>query len=414
MPVQSMDVLTATVSSCSENARGWRGKFQAPDGAAKETVVRAVANVRPESSVILGQARYRADALRKDVSGRPADCVRQPSIEAEIYSRRSGDGERHALLRSRSPGINESMDWVVYWFMFPACIVIAAVATFSGISGAALMTPVFLIGFPLMGVPPLSTVAAIGTSLFVETSGFGTGVYRYWRRRLADMGAVRTLATVTVPLGILGAVAAHHAPTNLLRIGYGVAMVGVALLLYTGESSGRRAQRYKCPCIVCESECSYGDCPAEQRRRVETTDDEIFQYCAEGMKGQMVFSGIGAFIAGMISTGVGEATLPLLVRRSRFPVPVAAATSTFVVAATVFGAGITHFVQLAILGGLSAIPWNLIVWAVPGAIIGATIGTHFQGKIRERVARIFFSLLFLSIGIVFVMAFTVFKQRFGN
>ena len=29
------------------------------------------------------------------------------------------------------------MDWLVYWFMFPACILIAAVATFSGISGAA-------------------------------------------------------------------------------------------------------------------------------------------------------------------------------------------------------------------------------------------------------------------------------------
>ena len=69
------------------------------------------------------------------------------------------------------------MDWFVYWFMFPACIVIASTATFSGISGAALMTPFFLIGFPLMGLPRLSTVAAIGAALFLETSGFGAGVY---------------------------------------------------------------------------------------------------------------------------------------------------------------------------------------------------------------------------------------------
>jgi uncharacterized membrane protein YfcA len=134
------------------------------------------------------------------------------------------------------------MDWLVYWFMFPTCIVIAAVATFSGISGAALITPMLLIGFPLLGVPTLSTVAAIGSSLFIETSGFGTAVYRYWKRRLADIRTVRTLVTVTVPLGILGAVIAHHAPINLLRIGYGVAMIGVAFLLYTGESSGRRPE----------------------------------------------------------------------------------------------------------------------------------------------------------------------------
>src|SRR5260370_37605669 len=92
----------------------------------------------------------------------------------------------------------ESMDWLVYWFMFPACSLIAAAATFSGISGAAFITPVFLIGFPLMGVPPLSTVAAIGTSLFLETSGFGTAVYRYWRRRLADMRTAPPLGAPAV------------------------------------------------------------------------------------------------------------------------------------------------------------------------------------------------------------------------
>jgi len=41
--------------------------------------------------------------------------------------------------------------------------------------------PVFLIGFPLFDVPPLTTVEAIGTSLLLETSGFGTGLYRYFR-----------------------------------------------------------------------------------------------------------------------------------------------------------------------------------------------------------------------------------------
>ena len=41
------------------------------------------------------------------------------------------------------------MDWTVYWFMFPVCIGVASVAMFSGISGAAFLTPIFLIGFPL-------------------------------------------------------------------------------------------------------------------------------------------------------------------------------------------------------------------------------------------------------------------------
>jgi uncharacterized membrane protein YfcA len=118
-------------------------------------------------------------------------------------------------------------------------------------------------------------------------------------------------------------------------------------------------------------------------------------------------------LTGLISTGVGEATLPTLVRRSRVPVPVAAATSTFVVAGTVVVAALAHLVQLARERGFAAIPWNLIVWGVPGAIIGATLGTHLQGRVSERATRRFFSGLFLAIGVTFLLAFTVFARRFA-
>lgn len=40
--------------------------------------------------------------------------------------------------------------------MFPACIIIAATAIFSGISGAGLLTPLIMVGFPLMGAPRLT------------------------------------------------------------------------------------------------------------------------------------------------------------------------------------------------------------------------------------------------------------------
>jgi hypothetical protein len=94
------------------------------------------------------------------------------------------------------------VDWTVYWFMLPVCVVVASVAMFSGISGAAMLTPVFLIGFPLLGVPRLTTVEAIGTSLLLETSGFGTGVARYLAMREVTARAVlddNWLGASTVP-----------------------------------------------------------------------------------------------------------------------------------------------------------------------------------------------------------------------
>jgi uncharacterized membrane protein YfcA len=92
---------------------------------------------------------------------------------------------------------------------------------------------------------------------------------------------------------------------------------------------------------------------------------------------------------------------------------VAAATSTVVVAGTVVGAALTHMIQLATHGGLTAIPWTLIVWAVPGAVVGAVLGTGLQGKVSPRLTRWFFGGLFLTIGVAFLLAFTVFKASFS-
>lgn len=85
--------------------------------------------------------------------------------------------------------------------------------------------------------------------------------------------------------------------------------------------------------------------------------------------------------------------------------PVAAATSTLVVAATVTGAALTHMFELAREGGFAAIPWNLLVWAVPGAVIGALLGSRLQGRIPERRSQQFFAGLFGLIGVVFVAVF---------
>lgn len=307
------------------------------------------------------------------------------------------------------------MEWTVYWFMLPACVVIAATATFSGISGAALMTPMFILVFPWLGVPTLSTIQSIGAALFLETAGFGAGVYHYARMRIADLRMARALITFTAPSAVAGALLAHEAPAMVLRIAYGVAMLGVAWLLGRGNSPPTQAKKpdVPCPCLVCESECSQPDseCPPQRRRELRSADGKSYAWCANFERPQRIFSATGAFLAGLISTGVGEATLPMLVRKGRVPVPVAAATSTLVVAGTVVAASIAHGVLLGLQGGLNAIPWNLIVWGVPGAIAGAAIGTRLQGRISERVTRIFFATLFALIGLVFLLAFTVFRGR---
>jgi uncharacterized protein len=314
------------------------------------------------------------------------------------------------------------MNWIVYWFMFPVCIVIATAAMFSGISGAALLTPTFLIGFPLFSVPRLGTVAAIGTSLFLETSGFGTGLFRYLSARLVDLKTAKSLILLCLPLGVLGSIAASRVPADLLRIGYGIAMLGLAYVLVQDKQKGKHPSDEPtvgpgapepAPLVVCDSDQAHQHCRGGSHRQLRAASGRVYDFCAHGLGLQRAISGGGALVAGMISTGVGEATLPPLVRRSKFPVPVAAATSTVVVACTVAGAAVTHFVELIQHGGLAAIPWNLLVYAVPGAVIGAFVGTRLQGRVSEKAARLFFAGLFAAIGVAFLLAFTVFRHRFA-
>jgi uncharacterized membrane protein YfcA len=130
--------------------------------------------------------------------------------------------------------------------------------------------------------------------------------------------------------------------------------------------------------------------------------------CAHGLRLQRPISGLGAFMTGLISTGVGELTSPLLIVRSGFPVPIAAATSIILVAVADISAVLTHFTQFVMREGVGAIPWNLIVWGVPGMATGAFLGSHLQGRVSEHASRRFFAGLFVDIGITF-SAFTLFS-----
>ncbi|MEX0699462.1 MAG: TSUP family transporter [Acidimicrobiia bacterium] len=123
---------------------------------------------------------------------------------------------------------------------------------------------------------------------------------------------------VTVPLGVVGALAARTAPVSFLRGVYGIVMVGLALVSWQHRPSSGVAYE--------------GDKPV---RTVTAATGDEYRYPVPRLSGQRIASGAGALLAGLISTGVGEATLPGLVRRYRFPVPVAAATTTVVVATAV-------------------------------------------------------------------------------
>lgn len=278
--------------------------------------------------------------------------------------------------------------WTVYWFQSIACFVFATVAMFSGISGAALMLPWFIIGFAMLGVPEITTQQAIASALFLESAAFSIGIYRYARRGFIDWTSVRQLAPLVMIAAVFGALVAHVSPEWALRLVYSALMLGAAWLLIRSTTH--------------EGE-QHAPCPEGEPRELNTEGDNTYKFCAHGLRLQRPISGVGGLMTGLISTGIGELTQPLLITRSRFPVPIAAATSIVLVAVADVSAIVTHFTQFMLQEGLGAIPWNLIVWGVPGMAAGALVGAQLQGHVSQRASKKFFAGLFVLLSVTFVI-----------
>ena len=256
---------------------------------------------------------------------------------------------------------------VDYWFMFPACVAIASVAVFAGISGATLLLPLFFLLFPAFGVPALIPAQAVGAALCLQVSAFGLAVYRYTTRGLVLWPLVAQTAAVSIPAAVAGALIAPWVSVAAFRLVFAAGLVAVIPTLWRPRPAAMAPR-------------------APQR----LTAGEI-----------AIAGGLGGLMTGIVSAGVGEASIPVLSRRA-LAMPAVAASATVLVAFTVGAAIITTAARLAIDHQLGHFAWPVVAWGVPGAIIGQELAVRTQGRIAERPVRMFLGGLFAVIASGFV------------
>ena len=296
------------------------------------------------------------------------------------------------------------LDWVQYWFMFPISICVATTAMLSGIGGAALFIPIFVIIFPLLGPEyPLTTAAAIGSALMTEVFGFSSGFVGYYRKKLIDFHSALPFILVSVPIAIVGAVllASLKDQEVFLKGAYALLMLILCpiILRHTPAESDHS--------LLSSSDMKN----KSERVKMSITSRDGIKYDYHkprlGVFGAGA-TGVGGFITGLLGVGIGEVIMPQLVKRNRVPVAVAAATSVFTVIITIASASFTQVTALIAAGGINAIPWNLVVYTIPAVILGGQIGPRLQGKITQGTMEKIIAVLFGIIGIA--MAFIVIRQ----
>jgi len=281
------------------------------------------------------------------------------------------------------------MDFTLYWFMFPVSILVATCAMLSGIGGAALFTPIFILIFPLLGPEYVlaSTITAIAAALFTQTFGFLSGFIGYYRRKLIDYELAWRILRFSIPVAILGALTASVVHDSVLLASYAVLVAVLAVVMWRNPVRVVGSGKHE-----------------EGLAVVELTDSrgQTYTYDRPGL-GVWSYSltGIGAFLTGMVSVGIGEVTISKLTHK-HVPIAVAAATSVLVVILTIVFASATLFAQLIRADGWQAVPWNLLVYDIPGVLIGGQIGPRLQGLIPPHRMRRAISALFVVLAVAMI------------
>ncbi len=247
--------------------------------------------------------------------------------------------------------------------------------------------PIFILGLRT------SPEVAIGTGLITEVFGFASGLFAYTRKKLIDYKLGFNLLMVTIPLALVGTWVAGSIEPDYLKIILGVGLFAIAISFLRAPDHTDVAHL---DALIVEK---YG---GENAETVLTTagGEEIRYTVCNKTEGRLINS-IGGVFVGMISTGLGELNSYFLLQRCRVPSRVSVATSVFVVAITALVAASGHLVQFFQLGGntLNTV-LNLVIFTVPGVIIGGQLGSLVSGSIPPKVME-------RSLGVLFVLVAAV-------
>jgi hypothetical protein len=269
-----------------------------------------------------------------------------------------------------------------HWWLFPTAVLIATLAMSSGVGGAILFSPLFMLALELP--PPV----AIGTALLTQVFGVGSGAYAYWRRRSIDYRIAGQILLTAVPGAVIGVLAASVIAGETLRRLFAVGLIFIGVQFFR---SYRRERQAPIPVPdVDRGTPTHGDTKGVPSR-----------YTLYRPRLASLLGAGGGALLGSISVGLAELLEYHFIVLSRLPSAVAVGTSVAVLFVTTLAAATGHaygFVAHAPPGTLTEV-WQVVVFTVPGVILGGQIGPWLQTRLRPMTVRLGMSIIFCSLGL---------------
>ncbi|MGE0821900.1 MAG: sulfite exporter TauE/SafE family protein [Candidatus Binatia bacterium] len=254
------------------------------------------------------------------------------------------------------------IDWQ-FWFLFPVAMAIAILAMAIGVSGANFWAPLYLLWLRL------DTSLGFWLSLVSMLFGFSSGVVRNLRQGTVNLFLLRPYLTVALPATVLGAVAAPFVSARWLFLAF-----AVFLFLYTTHL------------VLTLRGAGGGGSPPRQ--------DRIAWRVAV----------LGGVLTGLITVGLGELLVPHCLRHPRCQTPAEAVgtTVTIVFVVSLCAALVRLTPELvAVLHVRSRQLWSMLVFVIPGVLIGGQLGPRIAVCISPpMLQRLRIGVLYLISGLM--------------
>ncbi len=225
------------------------------------------------------------------------------------------------------------------WGALPAGFVIATLATLSGFGGGVLWMPYLVL------VAQLDPAQAVTTSLIIQVGGMGSGSVAVVRARKADIRLAFWLsicAFLGVPVGVW--LSRIMTPDSIVFL-LGIFSLAVALVfVYTQEDF----------------------------------EDSIKNVSLRETAPYLPLATLFSVATGLLSMGVGDFLVPILRKQLRLNMESAMAACLIVMAMNAALAAILHLV----IGDKFAC--DIVLWAIPGVILGGQLGPRLAGQIPDQ------------------------------
>lgn len=259
------------------------------------------------------------------------------------------------------------------------CIVIGIVTAFIGsligLGGGVILIPSLLFLYQVSSDFSWATPQTIvGISLIVMIFTALSSTISYFKKGRVDYKTGFLLLTGSIPGGIFGSWLNQFVEADSFSLYFGILMIMLSLLFLL-----KRKTPVEKSFII------------NKDTRVFQVDGQTYHYTVSLWAGFIVSLFVG-ILSGLFGIGGGSVMVPLMILLFGFPAHIAIATSMFMIFfISIISAG-THIF-------LGHIAWQYVLFFIPGAWIGGTMGAKLNQKLKGQALEWILRGLLIIIGL---------------